>query len=175
MSVLRHAAEIPVPEENYSNKPCPHQKARKLTVLRRLQGITYWVTKDPDEIRDFINTNLRQEWEADLKEEGRNVGEDDWLRTLSRRRWRLEVVEAVKVVLNPEIMNFVDQRRNYSFQASLAKRRKELRTVLDTFGGVIWPVVVRDDMVLVDGYCRFTTLREMEHIAGLCLRWSPVE
>ena len=64
-------------------------------------------------------------------------------------------------MLNPEIMNFVDQGRNYSFQASLAKRREELRTVLETFGGVTWPVVVRDDMVLVDGYCRFTTLREM--------------
>jgi hypothetical protein len=119
------------------------------------------VTEDPDEIRDFIKTNLRQEWEADLKEEGRTMGEDHWLKTLSGRRWRLEVVEAVKVVLNPEIMSFVDERRNYSFQPSLAKRGKELRTVLDTFGGVIWPVVLREDMVLVDGYCRFTTLREM--------------
>ena len=64
--------------------------------------------------------------------------------------------------MNQEIMNFVDQRRNYSFQASLARRREELRTVLETFGGVTWPVVVRDDMVLVDGYCRFTTLREMD-------------
>ena len=63
--------------------------------------------------------------------------------------------------MNQEIMNFADKRRNYSFQASLAKRREELRTVLETFGGVTWPVVVRDDMVLVDGYCRFTTLREM--------------
>lgn len=101
------------------------------------------MTEDPDEILDFNNTNLRQEWAADLQEEGRTMGEDRWLRTLSGRRWRLEDVEAVKVVLNTEIMSFVDERRNYGFQASLAKRGKELRTVLDTFGGVIWPVVVR--------------------------------
>ena len=161
MSVLWRAAKVPFPQENHSTRSGSHHKAGKLTVLKRLQGITYWATDDPEEIRGLINTNLRPEWQEDLKEEGRSVDEDQWLRTLSRRRWRLEVAEAAQVVLNPEIMNFVDKRRNYSFQASLAKRREELRTVLETFGGVTWPVVVRDDMVLVDGYCRFTTLREM--------------
>jgi len=159
--ILWSFAKIPLSKEDDGVKNRPTWKVRKPTVLRRLQGITYWVAEDPEEIRDFINTNLRREWEEDLREEGRTVEEDQWLRTLSGRRWRLEAVEAAEIVLNPEIMNFVDQRRNYSFQASLAKRREELRTVLDTFGGVTWPVVARDDMVLMDGYCRFTALREM--------------
>lgn len=118
--------------------------------------------EDPNEIHDFVNTNLKQEWEADLKGEGRSPGNDPWLRTLPKRRWRLEVVEAERIILDPNIMNSSDPRRGYSFQASLSKRRKELRNVIETFGGVIWPVVVRqEDMTLVDGYCRLTTVREI--------------
>lgn len=118
--------------------------------------------EDPNEIRDFINTNLRQEWEADLKDQGRSLGSDQWLQTLPKRRWRLEVVETDEIILDPNIMNSSDPRRGYSFQDSLSKRRKELQTVIETFGVVIWPVVVRhEDMTLVDGYCRLTAVREI--------------
>ncbi len=133
-----------------------------MTPLRRLQGITYWVIEKPDEISDFINTNVRKEWEADLRGEGKDPREDTWLQTLSQRRWRLEAVDADRIVLNPDIMNLVDPQKDYSFQASLAKRRKELRTVIETYGVVTWPVIVRaEDMLLADGYCRLTTLQEM--------------
>ncbi|MEK6919516.1 MAG: hypothetical protein AABX62_00570, partial [Thermoproteota archaeon] len=133
-----------------------------MTTLRRLQGITYWVIEKPDEISDFINTNIRKEWGADLRGEGRDLGEDPWLQTLSRRRWRLEAVDADRIVLNPDIMNIMDPQKGYSFQVSLARRRKELRTVIETYGVVIWPVIVREeDMLLGDGYCRLTALREM--------------
>lgn len=133
-----------------------------MATLRRLQGITYWVIEKPDEISDFINTNIRKEWEADLRGEGRDLGEDPWLQTLSIRRWKLKAVDADRIVLNPTIMNFVDPQKSYSFQASLARRRKELRTVIETYGAVIWPVIVREeDMLLTDGYCRLSTLQEM--------------
>ena len=127
-----------------------------MTPLRRLQGITYWVIEEPGEIHDFINNNIRKEWEVDLRGEGKDLREDPWLQTLSRRRWRLEAVDADRIVL------FVDPQKGYSFQASLARRRKELRTVIETYGVVIWPVIVtEEDMVLADGYCRLSTLQEM--------------
>ncbi len=133
-----------------------------MTTLRRLQGITYWVIENPGEIVDFINSNIRKEWEADLRSVGRDRREDPWLQTLSRRRWRLEVVDADRIVLNPGIINYVDPEEGYDFQASLARRRKELRTVIETYGVVIWPVIVsEEDMLLGDGYCRLTALREM--------------
>lgn len=133
-----------------------------MTALRRLQGVAYWVIEDPDEIADFINANIRKEWEADARSEGRDSDEDTWLQTLSKRRWRLGVVETDRIMLNLDIMNYENQEKGYSFQTSLARRRKELRTVIETYGVVIWPVIVREeDMLLADGYCRLSTLREM--------------
>ena len=133
-----------------------------MTPLRRLQGITYWVIEDPAEIADFINSNIRKEWEADLRSVGRDPREDPWLQTLYRSKWRLEVVDADRIVLNPDIMNYVDTERGYRFQESLAKRRKELRSVMETYRAVIWPVILRgEDMLLADGYCRLTTLQEI--------------
>lgn len=133
-----------------------------MTPLRRLQGITYWVIEDPAEIADFINTNIRKEWEADLRSVGRDPREDPWLQTLYRRKWRLEIVDADRIVLNPDIMNYVDTQRGYSFQELLAKRRKELRSVIETYRVVIWPVILRgEDMLLADGYCRLSTLQEI--------------
>jgi hypothetical protein len=53
-------------------------------------------------------------------------------------------------------------RTGYDFEERLARRSHELRKVVETYGSVIWPVIVRsEDMLLVDGYCRFTTLRAM--------------
>ena len=133
-----------------------------MTPLRRLQGITYWVIEDPAEIADFINSNIRKEWEADLRSVGRDPREDPWLQTLYRRKWRLEVVDADRIVGNPGIMNYVDTERGYRFQESLAKRRKELRSVVETYRVVIWPVILRgEDMLLADGYCRLGTLQEI--------------
>lgn len=133
-----------------------------MTPLRRLQGITYWVIDDEDGIRDFINTNVRKEWEADVRSVGRNPSEDPWLHALSGRRWRLQTLDTSNIGLDPDLMNHVDPEKGYSFRDSLAKRGKELRSVMETYGMVIWPIVVREEeMLLVDGYCRLTTLREM--------------
>ncbi len=130
--------------------------------MRKLEGVPYWVIDDADEIYDFISTNVRREWEADSRDSGRDPKRDPWLQTLSRRRWKLQTVEVDKISLDPTIMNYVDVKRGYSFRDSLARRRKELRSVIETYAVVIWPVIVRnEDMTLVDGYCRLTALGEM--------------
>ena len=125
-------------------------------VVRRLEGITYWVISDRDEIRRFINTNIRQEWEEDNRNDGIDSRKDDWLLSLSRREWRLRTLLTDSVRLNPEMM------AKSSFTAELTRRSKEMRRSLTNYGIVIWPIVIRgEDHELKDGYCRFTTLRSM--------------
>jgi len=130
-----------------------------LTTLRKLDGITYWVIEDSDEIREFINTQIRKEWIQDAKDEGRDPQDDAWLQALPQRKWRLEILELGHIRPNP--YEFIP-KSGYNFEERLAKRSQQLRKTVETYGSVIWPVVIREeDMQLVDGYCRLTTLKAM--------------
>lgn len=131
------------------------------TPIRRLEGISYWVIEDPEAIHDFINNEIRREWEEDARSEQRDPRKDIWLETLSRRTWTLEIAETSQIRLDPRIMNHTDNRTGYDFQENLAKRAQELREAIQRFAVVIWPVIIREDSVLVDGYCRFTVLKAM--------------
>ena len=55
------------------------------TPIRRLDGITYWVIKNSDGIYDFVNGEIRKEWEADATFEGRDPKQDLWLRTFKKK------------------------------------------------------------------------------------------
>ena len=137
-------------------------KRSLMTPVRRLYGITYWVIEDPEGIYDFINKEIRKEWEADTRFEGREPREDPWLKTLSKRRWGLEIAQIDRIKLNPNIMNYVDDEERYNFSKELAKRSNELRSSIKEYCSVIWPLIVREeDFVLVDGYCRYAALRPM--------------
>jgi len=132
------------------------------TPIRRLEGITYWVIEDPEAISDFINNEIRREWEADAESEGRDPKDDPWLKTLSKRRWTLRTVRTGRIKLDPRIMNYVDVKSGYVFVDSLAKRSQELRETIDRFASTIWPVIVKkENFTLVDGYCRYDTLKAM--------------
>ncbi len=116
----------------------------------------------PDGIYDFINAEVRKEWEEDVKGMPGDPASGVWLATLSRRIWRLETVRTEAIRLNDSVMNYVDRKSGYNFAERLAKRRRELRKGLELWGRVIWPIVVREeDMEVLDGYCRYTTLREI--------------
>jgi hypothetical protein len=132
------------------------------TPIRRLDGITYWVIENPEGIYDFINTEIRKEWTEDARSEHRNPEDDQWLKTLSQRKWSLEIAETERIRLNPNILNYVDEKREYVFLKSLTQRRRELEKVVRDFGVVIWPLVFRkEDLELVDGYCRYAALKAM--------------
>jgi len=132
------------------------------TPIRRLDGISYWVIEDPDGIYDFINTELRREWEEDARSEGRDPKEDAWLKALPKRRWTLEKTRIDLIGLDPRIMNYVDVERGYVFQESLTKRSQELKETIEKFASVIWPVIAKkEDFMLVDGYCRYTALKAL--------------
>ena len=133
-----------------------------LTTVRRLRSIEYRVFEDSDDIHDLINTEVRRELEADLESMGRDPRDDLLLNSLPKRKWRLEVVSINDVRLNPLIMNSSDVKTGRKFAERLTERRLELRKALEARGVVIWPVVLlREDNLLVDGYCRHSTLQEM--------------
>lgn len=130
--------------------------------MRRLDGISYWVIEDHAAIHDFINTEIRKEWEGDVKDMVGDPASGVWLQNLPKRKWRLEIVRTDDVSLDQTAMNYVDAKSGYNFAERLAKRRQELRKGIELWGRVIWPIIVRDeDMQVLDGYCRYTTLREM--------------
>ena len=58
-----------------------------------MEGISYWVIEDPEAIRDYINTEIRKEWEYDTKCTPNDPAGGAWLATLSKRDWRLEIVK----------------------------------------------------------------------------------
>jgi hypothetical protein len=123
-----------------------------MTPIRHLEGIAYWVIDDPDDIGDFVDTALRREWEADLRSEGGDPASDEWLKSLADRRWKLGVLETPDVRLDSE----------YTVSERLRQRSAELRRSIEVYGAIIWPIVVRaEGHLVVDGYCRYTTLRDM--------------
>lgn len=132
------------------------------TPIRRLEGITYWIIDEPDAIYDFVNSDIRREWETDARSEHRNPKDDPWLKTLPRRKWNLGITDIAKIKLDTDIMNFVDPERGYVFAKSLEKRSLELRQSMELGGVVLSPLIMRnEDFQLVDGYCRYTTLKAM--------------
>ena len=130
--------------------------------MRKLEGISYWVISDPIAIYDFVNSQVRKEWELDARSEHRDPKDDPWLMTLARRKWHLEILDMTRIKLDPEIMNYADHERGYVFSRSLEKRSAELRHNLEAGAVVLSPLIVREeDYQLVDGYCRCTTLKAM--------------
>jgi len=106
-------------------------------VIRRLEGITYWVINDSEGIRRFINTSVRRKWEEDNRNDRVNSRMDDWLLSLSKRQWRLQTLSVNRVKLNPAMV----ARR--SFRARLKARSEEMQRSIASYGVVIWPLVIK--------------------------------
>jgi hypothetical protein len=118
--------------------------------------------EDSDDIHDFINTEVRKELEADFESMGANPQHDILLDSLPKRKWKLEIVALREVRMNPLILNSADLKTGRRFTERLRERQLELREALEAGGAVIWPIVLlREEQLLVDGYCRHSTLREM--------------
>lgn len=87
---------------------------------------------------------------------------DAWLKTLSKRKWSLQIIDMKRIKLNPDIMNYVDPQRGYVFSKRLAERSRELKESIRVGSSVIWPLIVRKkDMQLVDGCSRYSMLKAM--------------
>jgi hypothetical protein len=125
-----------------------------MQTLRRIEGITYWVINDPTQIRRFINTNIRHEWEKDAETDEVDPKIDPWLRGLSKMKWSLRTIATSNVRLNPFLM------KKERFVRRLEERSKQLRRGIEHYDQLIWPIIMRgEDSMLKDGYCRYTTLK----------------
>ena len=133
-----------------------------MSILRRFDGVSYWVIEDPREISEFVNINIRKEWESDCVFEGKDPGRSEWLLSLKERKWELKVVGVRGVGLNQELMNYSDTKTGYDFAAHLKERKERLKDGMQRYGAVIPPVVLRaEDNQLMDGYCRYSALKDM--------------
>src|SRR6266852_4036435 len=95
-------------------------------LLRRLHGISNWVLDNPEDIHEFVNTNLKKEWENDAKSEGQDPKSDPWLHSPPQTRWHVAVVNVKTIKQNPSIVNFVNPDSGYDFSKSLVKRVENL-------------------------------------------------
>ncbi len=124
--------------------------------LKRIEGITYWVIDDSSQIRRFLNTNIRHEWEKDAETDGIDPSLDPWLRDLPKLKWSLKTIAMASLRLDPSLI------RRRDFVERLEERSKQLRRGIELYDQVIWPVIIRgEDSMLKDGYCRSTTLKAM--------------
>jgi predicted nuclease with TOPRIM domain len=129
---------------------------RSTQTLRRVEGITYWVIGDSKQIRRFINSNIRHEWEKDAETDEVDRRLDPWLPNLSEMKWSLQTIVMANVRLDPSMT------RRQEFVARLEERSKQLRGEIELYDQVIWPLIIRgEDSVLEDGYCRYSTLKIM--------------
>jgi hypothetical protein len=129
-------------------------------VLRRLGGISYWVLEDPLEIAELVNTNVRREWESDIAEQ-KDHEEGEWLGSLQKRSWSLEVVELSRIKLSKRIMSYSNQKTGYSFRERLNERMRVLNRDIESLGAIIRPLIIRaEDNQLMDGYCRYHVLSD---------------
>ena len=86
-----------------------------------------------------------------------------WLATLSKRNSPMEILKIDDISLDEEMMRYVDRKTGYNFRGTTCPKKAGPSEGPPGFRGrVIWPIIVRDeDMHVLDGYCRFTTLKEM--------------
>jgi len=132
-----------------------------MKIIRRLQGITYWVVDDPKEIRKLVNSNIRREWESDILDQGEDLEDGIWMSSLSRRRWLLKVVAMKDIRLSDRIMRYRNEETKYDFVEHLRERKVELESEIERFGAVLSPLVLREeDHRLMDGYCRYHVLKD---------------
>ena len=118
--------------------------------------------EDVDAIYDFINTEIRKEWETDLRSEDKEPEDDPWLTSLRNRKWHLEIVDIIQIKLNPDIMNHVDPKKGYVFSESLERRSLELQQSIELGGVVLPPLIMKgENHQLVDGHCRRAALTAM--------------
>lgn len=127
-----------------------------------LHGIEYRVLEDSNDIYDYVNTTIRKELETDALTMRNGPNSNEIIDSLASRKWKLEIVKLCDILLNPMIMQSCDIKTGRQFGDRLKERTSELRRALDQDRGAIWPLIIVDNnRLLIDGYCRHSTLTEM--------------
>jgi hypothetical protein len=123
---------------------------------RRLGDFTYHVLFDPIEIRTYLLKWIMSEWEFDHDEAPHEHWTVQWMDTLPKMNFSLEIIRLEDIHPNRDLMSVPE------FQVGLKERADEREESI-LRGISIEPLLInRDGFALMDGYTRYTVLRRYE-------------
>ena len=119
----------------------------------KLGDFTYHVLSNPEEIRAFLLKWIMQEWESDHNQAPEEHWMVEWMSSLPRMDFELEIIQLDSIRPNADLMNMED------FQRSLKERADEREESI-LRGISIEPLLVNgNSFELMDGYTRYTVLK----------------
>ncbi len=123
----------------------------------QLEDFTYHILRNEDEINQFLEKWLKQEWEQDHKEDPDQPWTVEWLKTLEPPHFSLEIVDLEKIKPRQDLMEYTKDA--YSFIDELNERVIDREESM-LRGASIEPVVISANMELMDGYTRYMVLKK---------------
>lgn len=120
---------------------------------RKLGDFTYHVLDEPHVIKTYLTQWIMHEWKIDHNEAPEEHWTINWMSTLPKMEFSLEIIELMDVTPNADLMSVEE------FQADLKKRADEREEGM-LRGASIEPLLVnKDNFELMDGYTRYTVLK----------------
>jgi hypothetical protein len=120
----------------------------------KLGDYTYHVLRDPNVIKAFLMEWVMREWENDHNLDPDEHWTVQWMNTLPKMTFTLEIIKLDDVHPNPDLMS------REEFLSEL-KERADDREESVSRGISIEPLLVnRNGMELMDGYTRYTVLKQ---------------
>ena len=120
---------------------------------RKLGDFTYHILIDPLTIKAYAMKWIMREWEIDHNEAPEETWTVEWMSTLPKMGFALEIIKLDDIHPRADLMNVKD------FQISLKERADEHEEAIMR-GVSIEPLLVnRIGLELMDGYTRYTVLK----------------
>jgi hypothetical protein len=120
---------------------------------RKLGDFTYHILSDPAEIKAYLMKWIMSEWESDHNQAPDEHWTVDWMATLPRMEFTLEIIRLDDICPNVDLMSVEE------FQRSLEERADEREEAI-LRGISIEPLLLnRTGFELMDGYTRYTVLK----------------
>jgi hypothetical protein len=120
---------------------------------RKLGSFTFHILFEPDAIKEYLMHWIMREWETDHKEAPEEHWTVDWMNSLPKMKFSLEIIELKDIVPNAVLMSVEE------FQTDLKERADEREEAM-LRGVSTEPLLVNGkNFELMDGYTRYTVLK----------------
>jgi hypothetical protein len=130
---------------------------------RRLGDFTYHALSDPQNIKSYLMKWILREWEVDHNEAPDEPWTVTWMGVLPNMEFTLEAIRLAAICPNAELMRAEEFRRSL-------KERADEREESILRGISIEPLLINSDgFELMDGYTRYTVLKNIRASRSLCL------
>jgi hypothetical protein len=123
---------------------------------RKLGDFTYHVLSNPEEIKAYLMKWIMAEWESDHNEAPNEHWTVEWMSTLPKMEFSLEIIMLHDICPNVDLMSVEE------FQRSLKERADEREESI-LRGISIEPLLIdQNGLELMDGYTRYTVLKRYD-------------